>query len=658
VTTIPVSFIANVIPSVIQAGGAALVLNGLMLTTSQRLPTGTVQGYGSAANVGTYFGLSSNEYLKAQQYFNSYLLASQYPGQILVAQFTPTDVPGWVRGGSIAGLTVPQVAALTGNISIAIGGGTYTATGLSLSSATSYSAAATLIQTALNTTLPTGFTSTATSGSIVAVSSTFQGSIAGNVLTVTSAPSNLLVRGAIITVGASVGTQITEQLTSTGAANGGVGTYAVSIYQSVPLGTNFTATYGTLTLSAPPASGTASIGMQISGTGVTAGTQLMQAGPGTAGQSFYVSPSQTVTNQTITGVWPPLTVTYDSISGGILITAGNVGAISTAAAATGSLATSLNLTTATGATVSQGAAGVTPGAFMPNIVSATQNWASFFTLYDPDDAGANTGQWASKVAFSSWATAQNNRYLYLGWDTDIQPTLQFSCTTSFAYAVGPNGTNSSGTMPIYDPNNTGKAAFVAGCIASINFGALNGRTTMAFRQQSGQVADVTTGTAYTNLLNNGYNFYGAYSTANQGYTFLYNGSVTGPYLWADSYVNQIYMNAAFQVDMISLMTTVPSIPYNTTGATMVETSLLPTINQMVNFGAVVPGISLSGNEIAAVNAIAGFDVSGILFNAGWYFQMQPAIPSTRRARTTPPIYFFYCDGGSIQQMTLNSVELQ
>jgi len=161
------------------------------------------------------------------------------------------------------------------------------------------------------------------------------------------------------------------------------------------------------------------------------------------------------------------------------------------------------------------------------------------------------------------------------------------------------------------------------------------------------------------LLANGYSFYGAYSTANQVYTFYYNGTVSGPFAWLDSYVNQIYMNAQFQVDLISLLLTVGSIPYNQDGATMVEASLLPTIQQMVNFGAIVPGITLSASEqIAVTQIVNNVNVLNTLFGQGWYFQMQPATPTVRKARTTPPIFFIYADGGSIQSLVLNSIELQ
>src|SRR5208282_4395747 len=161
---------------------------------------------------------------------------------------------------------------------------------------------------------------------------------------------------------------------------GGIGTYAVSIYQAVA-SIAMTSTYGILTLTGSNGSGTFSVGMQLSGGTITAGTEIMQLGTGVgAAGTYYVSPSQTAASTTTTGTGYPLTVTYDSISGGLQITSGTFGALSTVAYATGALAAALNLTAAGGATLRQGASGTTPQAFMPGIVSTTQNWASFFTL--------------------------------------------------------------------------------------------------------------------------------------------------------------------------------------------------------------------------------------------------------------------------------------
>ena len=653
--TIPASAIVSVIPSVASAGGTALVENGLMLTTSYRVPTGTVQSFVTAAAVGAFFGLGSAEYAKALLYFGSFANASQYPATLLVAQWTPAATNAWLKSGPVNGLTIAQLAAITGSLTVTVDGYARTIASLNLSAATSYSSAATILQTAFNTSLPAGGVSAASGGTIASVSTTFSGQISGNVLTVTSAPTNPLVVGAIITVGATAGTQIEAQLSGT---TGGIGTYAVQTAQLVASGTAFTATYGTLTLTGSNASGTFSVGQTLTGGTTTAGTQITALGTGIgAAGTYYVSPSQTVSAATITGTGSAVTVVYDSTSGSFFINSGVMvgGAPSTITQASGTAAAPLFLTTATGATQSQGAAAMTPGTYMTNLTAVTQNWASFFTLFDPDGGSANGP--TQKLLFSQWTSQQNNRYAYLAWDTDVSPTISSPATTSLGYQAGVTLAY-SGTVPIYDPSNFGYAAFVAGAIASINFNAVNGRTTLAFRSQTTITAAVTNQQVAANLLANGYNFYGAYATANANFAFFYNGSITGPFLWLDSFVNQIYMNNAIQLALMNLITQIGSIPYNSAGYAIIETACLGVIQQMISFGAIRTGVNLSSTEIINVNNAAGYRIDDTLTNQGWFFQVQPASPQVRQARTTPVIYFWYTDGQSVQQLTINSVEVQ
>ena len=56
---IPASQLVNVIPSVLPAGGNALDLIGLILTTDVRVPIGTVQRFATPELVGDFFGSSS-----------------------------------------------------------------------------------------------------------------------------------------------------------------------------------------------------------------------------------------------------------------------------------------------------------------------------------------------------------------------------------------------------------------------------------------------------------------------------------------------------------------------------------------------------------------------------------------------------------------------
>jgi hypothetical protein len=404
-------------------------------------------------------------------------------------------------------------------------------------------------------------------------------------------------------------------------------------------------------------------GQTVTGTGaIGTGAVIVSQLTGSIGGTGTYSLSQTfssISSQALTTIPTPLTVSYDSTSGAFVVTSGLTGAVSTSAFATGSLAASLFLTQATGAFLSQGAAAATPAAFMNGVIAVTTNWVTFMTAFDPDGGVGNT----QKQAFAAWNTAQNNRYCYVCWDTDITPTGNVPATSSLGYILAQNG--NSGTCLIYEPSDMNLAAFVCGAAASIDFEATNGRTTFAFRSQAGLVASVTTQTAAVNLggnpqtegsFGNGYNYYGAVGIANANFTWFQRGSVTGLYQWLDSYINQIWLNAQFQLALLNLLNSAKSIPYNTAGNSLIETALATPIAAGLNFGAYGPG-TISASQIAAVNSVAGTNIAGTLQTQGYYLQILPAAPVAKQSRTTPPCTFWYVDNGSVQSINLASVAL-
>jgi hypothetical protein len=348
---------------------------------------------------------------------------------------------------------------------------------------------------------------------------------------------------------------------------------------------------------------------------------------------------------------PPFSVSYDSIANAFVFTTTLTGATATITEATGTLSASLYLTTATGAVLSQGAAIATPTTYMNSIINTTTNLATFMTVFDPDAGSGNT----QKQAFQAWNVLQNNRYAYIAWDTDVTPLSSNAATTSLGYIL--QASASSGCVPIYGATYE-KAAFLAGAIASIDFTQHNGRSTLAFKGQAGLIIDVQNQTQLSNLMANGYNGYGSYATANQNFNFYYPGSVTGQYKWLDSFINQIWMNSSFQLNLMLLLTSVKSVPYNIQGYTLIEAACMDTINAALNFGAIGAGVPLSSLQSAQVNNAAGLAIDGILATRGWYLQILPASAQSRANRTTPPMTFWYMDAGSVQQINLGSVEVQ
>jgi hypothetical protein len=563
--------IVSVTPSVLSAGGSALDLNGLILTTSTRVPVGAVVSFPNSAAVSQYFGPLAPEAGLGNTYFLGFDNSNVKPGALLFAQYNTTNVGAWLRGGNVSTMTLTALQALSGSLNVTIDGSVKTASNINLSSVTSFSAAAAALSSALAI--------SGTQGAVVT------GSISGNTMTVSAITSGTLTVGQTLTgAGVSTGTTIT----GFGSGNGGTGTYTVS-------------------------------------------------------------PSQTVGSVSITATNPG--VYYDSVSGAFIISSATTGGASTISFASGTLAAPLMLTQATGAVTSQGAVATNPAAAMSNIAAQAQNWCSFMTSFNPD-AGGN----AQKLAFANWCNAQNNRFVYACWDTDATPT-QTGGTTHLGYLL--SQANYSGTALIYAPlSGATMGAFLMGAIASIDFTERQGRSTLAFKGQSGLIADVTNATAAANLQANGYNFYGAYATANDQFVFFYPGAVSGKFQWIDSYINQIWLNNQFQLALITLLSQMKSLPYNPAGRTTIKTAVLDVINQGLNFGAFQPGVTLSNLQIVEVNTTAGMRIDNVLSNNGWYFQVQDATPQIRAARKSPPCFFWYCDGGSVHSINLASIEIQ
>lgn len=573
--SIPASQIVSVVPSVISAGGSALELIGLCLTNGTRVPTGAVLSFPSDLAVDAYFGPASPEASAAAIYFAGFQGSNVLPAAMLFAQYNQSAVAAYLRGGSLASMTLSQLQGLSGSMTVVADGYLYTAASINLSSANSFSAAAALIQTGLNTTLPTAGVVT--------------GSIAGTTLTVTAVTS-----------------------------------------------------------------GSLQVGNVLSGTGVTAGTKItgLLTGTGAAG-TYTVSASQTVASTSITATAPALSVSFDSISSAYVITSGSAGVQSTMVYATGTLSASLNLTSATGAVLSQGAAPAVPGTFMTNIVAQTTNWATFFTIFDPDNGVGN----AVKYQFAQWVGTTNNEFAYCCEDTDVTPTISTNAATSLGQMI--KAASISGVNIDWVPSIPyGVAAFASGSTASIDFTETNGEATLAFKSQSGLVPTVTNATVAANLIANGYNYYGAYATANQGFNFFYPGSISGPFKWMDAYVGQIWMNSQFQLALMVLLTSVKSIPYNPAGYSLIRAAMMDPINAAVNFGLITPNSVLSAAQVAEVNNAAGTSIASTLQSQGWYLQILPASAQTRGNRQSPPITFWYVQGGSVQSINISSVEVQ
>ena len=156
--TIPASAFVKIVPGVIGAGGSALDLIALTLDNSTRVPIGEVLSFPSAAAVGAYFGLSSHQYSEAQVYFSGFQGSNALPGAQLWTQYNQNPVSAWLRGGPLA-LTLAQLQALSGSLTVPVDGYNHIITSISLSIYNSFSAAAAGIASAFTDPTEASFTS-------------------------------------------------------------------------------------------------------------------------------------------------------------------------------------------------------------------------------------------------------------------------------------------------------------------------------------------------------------------------------------------------------------------------------------------------------------------------------------------------------------------
>jgi hypothetical protein len=646
---IPASQLADVIPSVLAAGGSGLDLISLVLTTSIRPPIGVVLSFPDPDSVGAFFGLNSPELAIANVYFQGFDGSSILPGALLFAQYPwASAVKPYLRGGPIGSqLTLAQLKAIApGDLTITINGVAYTSSSINLAGATSFSNAAAIIATALDV------SDAAFTGVIAAETGAFTGSIADDILTLSVIASGIAVVGGVLSgTGVATGTEILEQLTG---PVGGVGTYLVSIGGQSVSSTTIDETYGQLTASS--VTGSLSPGQVIAGAGVTAGSTITADIGGSGGAGTYVvNPSQAVSSEAMTA--GAANVSFDSVSEAFVIFGGTPGTPGTIGFGSGAIATALDLTAATGASLSQGAPEASPVSFMTSLFDGFQNFGSFFTTFAPSQGDA--------ISFAQWTSALGTEVAYIFWDESIANT---SPDPDTAYAAI-EALNLNGTIAFYAPvNGVLDAAFVGGYIASLNFSQTNGRYNLAFRSQEGLPAEVLTGSAAAQLEANGVNFYGTFSTPSEGYTEAYPGTISGQFLWVDSFVNACWFKNLLQNAIMLLLRQVGNIPYNAAGYALIAETLgggpatngadAGPIQQALNFGAIRIGITLSSNQIAALNNQAGPGAAATLVSQGWFLQITPASPATRQARGSPTIILWYTDGQSVQKITLQSINVQ
>lgn len=120
-----------------------------LMSNSPRVPITGIVEMDNAADVGTYFGTTSPEYLRAVFYFAFISKSITAPKKISFARYADAATAARIYGTTAARLASQFTGITTGSFKLTIGAFTQDVTGLNFSSATTMSNVATILQTAI-----------------------------------------------------------------------------------------------------------------------------------------------------------------------------------------------------------------------------------------------------------------------------------------------------------------------------------------------------------------------------------------------------------------------------------------------------------------------------------------------------------------------------
>jgi hypothetical protein len=296
--------------------------------------------------------------------------------------------------------------------------------------------------------------------------------------------------------------------------------------------------------------------------------------------------------------------------------------------------------------ISNGSPVETEAQTMNRLHGITGNWVSFATLWAVTNAEA--------IAFGKWVGEYGVRFVFLPWrmeqsaaipsdKTDLQSVLsELEITGVFCQYY----------------NDFQLSAFISGAIASVNYRAIQGAITYAFKKQSGLAFNVNDKDTAVALRDKGWNFYGNYATANDRFIFYYQGTSTNPeWKWLDTYVNAIWLNNELQLAAMRLLTVVPRISYADISYTHIFSTLMGPINQSAGRygnGIIDTGVTLSELQKVEVIREAGKDITPDLYMYGFYLMVSDPPAEDRQNRLSPLIWLWYCYGGSVHRLEIVS----
>lgn len=311
----------------------------------------------------------------------------------------------------------------------------------------------------------------------------------------------------------------------------------------------------------------------------------------------------------------------------------------------GTAASALKLTSDTAATISPGSAATSVTDTMASIINQNQDWVLTSSLIELTDK--------QKEELCAWVSASSNRYGYAYHDPSEAATVANNDATFQQSVVVTNGYEN--VFAVYGTYLY--AVLALAYSASLNFSRTNGRVSYKFRAFSGLAPNVTDDSTAAALESNGYNFYGYYGQNKTLKQYVSDGAISGKYLWLDSFISQVWINANLVAAFASLFTQNASYAFNPTGYASVSAAVIDVAASAKTFGAIRTGVTLDQSQINIVNDAVGSDISSTLYTDGWYLYIPTQTGTARTERSLEGVIFYYVDGQLIQSIDMTSTNI-
>jgi hypothetical protein len=605
-----------------------------LFTVNSLLPPNSFITFNSAAEVGSYFGTSSEEYYRAQMYFGFVSKNGLQPVSIQYTRWAQSAVAGAVLGYG-ADVTLADWNAVTsGSLGLTIQVLSFVQTGI----VTNTSVNITALQSTANM-----FVGMPISGSGIPALATIASIVSSTAITISAAATSTPTPPVSLTFGSTTGaTQITglnfSSATSLGASAFSLSATVTSSSANVTLAST-TGIYD---------------GMPITGAGIpanttvvsfVANTSLVMSNPATSSESsltFLPSVAailqSAINSVTANGIdWINASVTYSGnnfqLIGGVVgneniaVQAGGTGTdISGATANVGlgqlgwfNQATFVNGVFIPGAIWQQGSTAQTVTQALNACLAVTNNFGGVAFCY----TGINSNLGLTLTQYEQVAA----------WNASLNPNVQFkvhvpviaaNASTWYAGLNGFAGVNM--VLTDYSAPVSLLSQFPelldAAIQASTDYTGTNSVQNYMFQLYSALRSLVTTDTQANIYDALNINYMGLTQNAGQTISFyqrgFLQGAVTAP-LDSGIYANEQWLKAAIAVAIMNLLVGKSYVPADNQGISQISAILQSVITQALVNGTISVGKSLNAQQIADITAVTGNQLAWIqVQNIGYY----------------------------------------